>query len=167
MKKRKISIALLLIMCMAMLTACEEPASVKEAEYIQNKARAYLSGVPEEEIALDLTILPEKGKCAQLAEMMSNPDQYVTRKIIINGSYSYVKDTETGKEYHSCIVSDGGNIVAIEFDPENKEDLPAVEEDITVEGYYDIYREGDMPYATLRYAQVITPETAESTNDNQ
>ena len=165
MHGKRIIISTLFIAC-SLLSACEEPASVKEADIIHQKAQAYINGVPEEEIPLDLTMLPGKVKCSKLLEMISNPDEYVTRKIIINGSYSYVKDSNTGQEYHSCVVSDeeGLNIMAIEFDPENKEDLPAAEEDITVEGYYDIYREGDTPYATLRYAHILNSNIAEYGN---
>ena len=149
-----ITVTLLIV---SILSGCEETASMREADYIHQKAEAFINGTDEREITLDLTTMNDDMKYAKSVEMFANPADYVERKIRVNGSYSYVKDESTNKEYYAVVFSDkdGYNVQAIEFDPVSKEDLPQIEEDITVEGYYDIYYEGDGSYAILRAAQLI------------
>ena len=87
--------------------------------------------------------------------MMTDPTPYIGKTIVMNGQFTVYQDPETGKLYFSCIIKDATACCAqgIEFslagDHEFPEDYPQEGDNITVQGTFDIYTEGQAKYMQL------------------
>ena len=106
---------------------------------------------------IDLTSMSSTLIYSVVLDIMTYPDKYIGTKIKMNGDYVYYKDDVTNQEYHSCIIRDATACCqqGIEFIPTNPEKLPADGSDITVEGIFDTYLEGDTYYCTLREGTIL------------
>ena len=109
-------------------------------------------------IDIDLTVMGKDMVYAEVYNMMARPNDYIGKTIKMRGSYSYYYDTNSGNEYHACIIEDALACCSqgIEFVPTDAytypDDFPANGEEITVVGTFDIYLEADFAFMTLKNA---------------
>jgi hypothetical protein len=115
----------------------------------------------EEDIDVDLTALSSTMVYSEVYNMMVKPDDYIGKTVKMTGMYSYYHDDATGNDYHACIIQDATACCAqgIEFtttdDFKYPDDYPAMGDDVTVIGRFDIYYEGDFCFMTLLDARIV------------
>lgn len=109
----------------------------------------------DENGVVDLTKLSSTMVFSEVYSMMTDPTPYIGKTIVMNGQFTVYQDSGTGKLYFSCIIKDATACCAqgIEFslagDHEFPEDYPQEGDNITVQGTFDIYTEGQAKYMQL------------------
>ncbi len=108
-------------------------------------------------IDVDLTVLSSTMVYSEVSNMMTSPEEYVGKKVKMEGAYSLYKDPDSGNEYRACIIQDATACCAqgIEFETASPEDCPGEGENVTVVGLFDTYYEGEYMYCTLRDAVIL------------
>ena len=108
-------------------------------------------------IDVDLTTLSSTMVYSEVSNMMTSPDEYIGKRVKMEGAYSLYKDPESGNEYRACIIQDATACCAqgIEFETATPENCPGEGENVTVVGVFDTYYEGEYKYCTLRDAEVL------------
>ena len=92
--------------------------------------------------------------------MIASPENYIGKTVKMKGPFTFYHDEATGNYYFACIIRDAAACCAqgIEFvltdDYIYPDDYPKVDEEICVIGVFDMYKEGDYTYCTLRHAQL-------------
>ena len=110
-----------------------------------------------EGIDVDLTILSSTVVYSEVYNMMYLPEEYIGKTIKMRGMFSSYHDEATDKYYYACIIQDATACCAqgIEFELEGEhspDEYPEEGEEVTVEGVFDTYVEGEYTYCTLRNA---------------
>ena len=88
--------------------------------------------------------------------MMYYPENFVGKTIKMTGNYSEYIAEDTGKRYFACIIKDATACCSqgVEFelteDYKYPDNYPKEADPITVEGVFDLYKEGEYQYCTLR-----------------
>ncbi|WP_049946103.1 hypothetical protein [Butyrivibrio sp. WCD2001] len=106
---------------------------------------------------VDLTAMSSTMIYAEVYQMMMTPGMYVGRKVKMQGLYDIYHDDNTGKDYHSCIITDATACCAqgIEFELADGNypgtDVP----EVTVEGIFNTYEENGAMYCTLTDARLL------------
>ena len=126
----------------AVPTAAEDPGYVTE---------------PAEGVDVDLTAMSSTLVYSEVYNMMYTPEEYVGKKVRMEGFYSIYHDEASGVDYYACIIQDATACCAqgLEFVPLNPEKCPEEGEIVKVEGTFTTYIEGDQTYCTLRNATVL------------
>lgn len=94
--------------------------------------------------------------------MMVSPEDYVGKRIKMEGIFSIYCDEVSEKKYFACIIMDATACCSqgIEFEPSDEysypEDFPEAGSFVCVEGVFDTYMEGENMYCTLRDAELIS-----------
>lgn len=110
---------------------------------------------------IDLTKMSSTMVYSEVSNMMISPEEYVGKKIKMNGTFSVYDSEENGKRYFSCIIQDATACCAsgIEFELKGKhkypKDYPEDETEITVVGIFDTYKEDGFEYCILRKAKLL------------
>lgn len=110
---------------------------------------------------VDLTILSSTMVYSQVYNMMITPEDYVGKKVKMEGMMATYYDEATDKRYFACIIQDATACCAqgIEFELEGDykypDDYPSDGETICVEGVFETYKEGELTYVTLRKARFL------------
>lgn len=88
--------------------------------------------------------------------MVSEPDKYIGKLIRMKGIADVYKDEETKKTYYSCIVKDATACCAngLEFELTDKNDYPKKDEEITVLGTFNTYKEDKETYCVVKNAVI-------------
>ena len=92
--------------------------------------------------------------------MMYYPENFVGKTIKMTGNYSEYIAEDTGKRYFACIIKDATACCSqgVEFelteDYKYPDNYPKEADPITVEGVFDLYKEGEYQYCTLRNAKL-------------
>lgn len=116
-------------------------------------------------VDIDLTILDSNMVYAQVYDMVYNGDNYLGKKVKVNGTFAYYKDELTENEYFTVLISDATACCAqgIEFilDGEYKypDDYPELDTKITVIGDFNYYKEGYNIYCQLLNAQLYIEDS--------
>ena len=141
--------------------AMDNPAEAEVSDDFYDDAYE-LSGDPDPSVDVDLTVLNSNMVYAEVYNMMSQPGDYIDKTIKMHGVYAVFEDEETHQVYYTCIIQDATACCAqgIEFVPE---DLQGFEEagyepgdEITVEGTFGIYPDGEYIYAVLCDAKLLS-----------
>ncbi|MBO4912696.1 MAG: hypothetical protein J5504_08220 [Butyrivibrio sp.] len=109
---------------------------------------------------VDLTKLSATMIYTTVYNMMYYPEKFVGKTIKMNGNYSEYVDEATGKRYHACIIKDATACCSqgVEFeltaDYKYPDNYPKEEDPVTVEGVFELYKEGEYQYCTLRNAKL-------------
>ncbi len=109
-------------------------------------------------IDIDLATMNRTMVYSQVFEMLSNPSRYRGKRVRMAGTYATFEDSEGGKRYHACIISDAMACCAqgIEFAPTNAvvypRDFPAVGTPIVVQGVFETYKERGERFVHVRNA---------------
>ncbi len=121
----------------------------------------YSTDAVSEDMKIDLTLLSSTAVYGQVFDMMYYPEKYIGKTVRMKGLYSDYCDESTGKHYFACIIMDATACCSqgIEFiltdDYKYPEDYPAEDDEITVEGIFDVYTEESGSYCTLRLASLL------------
>lgn len=113
-------------------------------------------------VDLDLTVLSSTMVYSEVYNMMLSPDDYVGKRIKMEGIFSIYYDEGSEKYYFACIIMDATACCSqgIEFEPSDEysypEDFPEAGSFVCVEGVFDTYMEGENMYCTLRDAGLIS-----------
>ena len=108
------------------------------------------------DIDIDLTQLSSTFVYSEVYDMMVKPENYIGKTIRMTGAFNVYEDEETGKIYYSCIISDATACCqqGIEFELKGKhkypDDYPKQDEEITVTGEFEIYKEEGEDYCRLK-----------------
>ena len=141
--------------------AAEEPEIFETAEEAETAEEPAAEPVADEEVDVDLTALSSTMVYSEVSNMMTRPDDYIGKKIKMDGMLSVFYDESTGKTYYACIIADATACCSqgIEFELTDNysypEDYPEPGEEICVAGVFDTYKEGEYTYCTLRNAGII------------
>ncbi|MBQ8139382.1 MAG: hypothetical protein IJ195_08020 [Lachnospiraceae bacterium] len=136
----------------------KEEQDTTEAEGNKEENTASAGSTESGAIDIDLTVMGKDMVYAEVYNMMARPNDYIGKTIKMRGSYSYYYDSNSGNEYHACIIEDALACCSqgIEFVPTDAytypNDFPANGEEITVIGTFDIYLEADFAFMTLKNA---------------
>ena len=110
---------------------------------------------------IDLTKLSTTMIYTTVYNMMYYPENFVGKTIKMTGNYSEYVDEATGKRYYACIIKDATACCSqgVEFELTDNykypDDYPKEGDDITVEGVFDLYKEGEYQYCTLRKSTMV------------
>ena len=117
-----------------------------------------------DDIDVDLTAISGILVYSEVYNMMSAPENYMGKKIKMEGIYTIYFDDTYSTRYDACIVQDATACCAtgIEFELSDElkfpDDYPEEGDIITVEGIFDTYDEGSYTYCTLRNASLLNVE---------
>jgi hypothetical protein len=109
---------------------------------------------------VDLTALSSTMVYTEVYSMLLMPDEYVGRKVRMQGAFSVYHDKDLDKDYFFCIVKDATACCSqgIEFcllgDHRYPEDYPGDGEEITVSGTFGTYQENGATYCRLEDAKL-------------
>lgn len=112
------------------------------------------------DIDIDLTQLSSTFVYSEVYDMMVKPENYIGKTIRMTGAFNVYEDEETGKIYYSCIISDATACCqqGIEFELKGKhkypDDYPKQDEEITVTGEFEMYKEEGVDYCSLKNAKM-------------
>ncbi len=112
-------------------------------------------------VDIDLTTQNADMVYAEVFAMMYYPEEYVGKKIKMDGQFAFYHDDETDKYYYACIIQDALACCSqgIEFIPEDEsmtiEDFPSTGTMICVTGVFETYSEGDSTFCALKDAKIV------------
>lgn len=113
------------------------------------------------DVDVDVSLMSGTMVYAEVFNMMNNPESYIGKKVKLAGVFNTYEDSETGKRYFSCIVSDATGCCeqGIEFQLTGEhnypEDYPDLYSKITVTGTFETYMEDGQKYGTLMDAELL------------
>ncbi len=124
------------------------------------------AGLPEGEgkqasdVDVDLTQLSSTMVYTEVYNMVYSPEEYIGRKVRMEGPFVAMQDDATGMLYFACIIQDAtaccsqGLEFVLDGEYSYPEDYPEQGTEITVVGEFDTYMEGEYRYCTLRHATI-------------
>lgn len=118
------------------------------------------AGTSSGDIDVDLTKLSSTMVYSEVYNMLNEPEQYIGKKVKMDGFFNYFHDQATDNYYYACIIKDAAACCSqgIEFVPTGQtkfpDDFPEVYDTISVVGTFDTYMEGENQYCTLRDASM-------------
>lgn len=107
-------------------------------------------------VDVDLTQLSATMVYTEVYGMMVSPEDYVGKRIRMEGNYASYHDEATGKDYSACIIQDATQCCAqgIEFELKGKQSYPKDGDEICVTGIFRTYKEGEATYCVLKNARI-------------
>ena len=111
-------------------------------------------------VDVDLSVLSQNMVYAQVYTMMTQPEEYVGKRIRAKGTFAHVE--ENGRHRYAVYISDAAACCAqgLEFECAEElsypEDLPNVDDEIMVEGVFDRYEMDGWSYFRLTDADLTT-----------
>ena len=155
---KKILCMLLSLIMLLVLSGCGNDSEInpsKSSSASDNKT------ANTEVLDVDLTTLSGTMVYSEVYNMMSNPEDYLGKKVKMSGSFGVYQDPNTGKYYFACIIADAtaccsqGIEFVLDGDYSYPEDYPEVNSVITVTGTFDTYEENGYSYCQLVNAKML------------
>ncbi len=117
------------------------------------------TGLAEQPVDLDLSVLSGTVVYSQVYDMMMEPERYMGRRVRVKGNLSYFQDPETLNEYFAVVIADATACCAqgIEFvwnGHRYPDDFPPLDTELTVTGVFSTYVENGFTYLQLKDADV-------------
>ena len=112
-------------------------------------------------IDIDLTALSGTMVYSEVYRMIVIPEEYLGKTIKMKGNFAIYQNETTGEMFYACLIQDATACCAqgIEFvlkgEHSYPDDYPARGSEITVEGVFDTYMDGEFRYCTLRDATLL------------
>ncbi len=105
---------------------------------------------------IDLTELNSNMVYSEVYNIISNPSEYVGKTFRMKGAADIYKDKKTKKTYYSCIIKDAAACCAngLEFKLSDKNSYPKRDEEVTVYGVFDTYKEDKVTYCVIKNAKL-------------
>lgn len=116
---------------------------------------------PYDNIDVDLTTMPKTLSYSTASRMNMMSEQYLGQIVKISGVCSVFYDEKSDHYYYTCLIDDETLCctLGIEFEliDEYKfpDEYPKDEDEVTVVGVFDHYKEGATTYKTLRKAVLL------------
>ena len=153
--KRLFSIILIVLIVLS-VSACKGEEKSTE----NTKDTETVSTVSEDKIDYDISTLSTTMAYSQVSEMINNSSKYLGKKVKIKGAF-LVEETEQ-RNYYACHIKDATACCSVGFEFVLKDtsksyptDYPSVNDEITVEGIFHSYKEGENTYYELRDAVLL------------
>ncbi len=138
-----------------------EPAA-PGAQSKETETAAQTQNAASDPVDVDLTKMSSTMIYAEVLNMTQTaPEDYLGKTIRIKGNFTVSKSEEYNRNYYWCVIPDATACCSqgIEFildgNPDYPLDYPELNSEITVEGVYESYREGDYTYYQLSSAKLI------------
>lgn len=112
------------------------------------------------DIDIDLTQLSSTFVYSEVYDMMVKPENYIGKTIRMTGTFNVYVDEKTNKTYYACFISDATACCqqGIEFELKGKhkypDDYPKQDDEITVTGEFEMYKEEGEDYCRLKNAKM-------------
>lgn len=103
---------------------------------------------------IDLTELNSNMVYSEVYNVISEPEKYVGKTFRMKGTADIFTDSNTKKTYYSCIIKDAAACCAngLEFQLNDENDYPKRDEEVTVYGTFDTYKEKKLTYCVIKDA---------------
>lgn len=131
-------------------------ATVGESESTETAPLTKTEGVD-----IDLTQLSSTMVYSEVYNMVVSPEEYKGKVVRANGTFSVYYDKTADRYYFSVLIADAGACCSqgLEFVLDGEKvfprDYPEPDSEITVEGVFDSYTEGDYTYCQLLSARLL------------
>jgi len=124
-----------------------------------------LTSCAKKQTVLDLTKISQGFAYEQVTSILQSPEEYIGKRIRVQGYFDIVHSDYTNKDYYYCVVQDVTVCCqqGIEFIWDGvhlKEDYPETKTDIVIEGKFGTYYEDGQAY---HYIAAETLETVSGT----
>ena len=147
---RKLFSIIFIVLIAISVAACKgEEKSTENTEDTET-----VSTVSEDKIDYDISRLSTTMAYSQVSEMTKNSSKYLGKRVKIKGSF-LVEEAQQ-RNYYACHIKDQTACCSIGFEFVLKDtskiypnDYPSVNDEITVEGIFHSYKEGDNTYYEL------------------
>ena len=111
-------------------------------------------------VDVDLTTLNSTMVYSQVYDIVSNPSNYLGKTIKMQGKVSIYHDEATDNYYYACIIPDATACCqqGIEFllkGAPSYDLYPKQGDEITIEGCFETYTEGEYTYPRLKNAELL------------
>ena len=158
---RKKLVNILVIIAMLTLTACDEAEPETKQETTINTEVTAEPEEPEQpvettdDVDIDLTTMSSTFVYSEVFNMIKAPQEYIGKKVKMNGVCAIYVEPSTNKKYYACIVQDATQCCSqgLEFVLDENQytdsDYPQEGELVTIEGEFSTYYEGDNQYLTM------------------
>ncbi len=139
-------------------TAQNEMTEAAAGDNEKTQAPAADLKAEDRKIDVDLTQLSSTMVYSEVFAMMMAPEDYDGKTVRMSGLYNYYHDAMVDKDYSACVVQDATACCAqgIDFvltdDYDYPDDYPEIDEEITVTGVFNIYKEGKYDFFRLKDA---------------
>lgn len=114
---------------------------------------------PEASVDVDLSVMDSDMIYATVYQMMSDPEQYVSKTFRIEGKFYVTYDEMTKNQYYYCVIKDATECCAqgLEFvwgDGSHiyPDEYPTDGTEVVVDGTFELYMENDSRYCRLANA---------------
>ena len=104
---------------------------------------------------LDLTVLSSTMVYSEVFNMLTMPEEYVGKTVIIKGQFTSYEDPDTKIRYFGCIIADATACCSqgLEFVLAGNhfypQDYPNDGDEITIKGTFEIQEEGEYKYIVI------------------
>ena len=104
---------------------------------------------------LDLTVLSSTMVYSEVFNMLTMPEEYVGKTVIIKGQFTSYEDPDTKIRYFGCIIADATACCSqgLEFvlagNHSYPQDYPNEGDEITIKGTFEIQEEGEYKYIVI------------------
>ena len=150
--KRLLFIILTILITLSFASCKGEEKSTEDTN--DNETVSTVSEVTEDKIDYDISRLSTTMAYSQVSEMTTNSAKYLGKRVKIKGTF-LVEETEQ-RNYYACHIKDATACCSIGFEFVLKDtskiypnDYPSVNDEITVEGIFHSYKEGENTYYEL------------------
>lgn len=136
-----------------------EPFSDSSSESSRLKQSNALSS--SNSIDVDLTELSSTMVYSEVYNMMAAPKDYVGKTVKMKGEFTLYSDKISGKNYFAVVIADAAACCSqgLEFvlgnDAVYPNDYPKEQAEITIQGVFEIYDEGQFQYCHLVNAKIV------------
>ena len=156
---KRLFCVLLIVLISLSVAACNEEEKTAENNE-DTETVSTVSEVSEDKIDYDLSSLSTTMAYSQVSEMTNNSSKYLGKRVKIKGTF-LVEETEQ-RNYYACHIKDATACCSVGFEFVLKDtaksypnDYPSVNDEITVEGTFHSYKEGENTYYELIDAILI------------
>lgn len=160
--KKIICLFLALIMTVSFAACGEAQNTQSDSSSTENDVKNENVSIADTgDIDVDLTALSSTLVYAEVYNMVSTPDDYLGKKVKMQGAFSVYEDDQTGNRYFACIIADATACCSqgLEFELTGEHaypnDYPQLGDDITVTGTFETYDEDGYTYCRLRDAVMV------------
>lgn len=163
---KKLICLLLLSLTLLSITGCSNVTLIDNNSSSKNSANESSDSSSQsttkspDGIDVDLTQLSSTMVYSEVYNMMFTPDDYIGKKIKIQGKFAVYYDEEKEKNYFACVISDAtaccsqGLEFVVKDDLKYPDDYPEPDTEITVVGTFDSYKENNSYYCQLLDAEM-------------
>lgn len=150
--KRVLAI-ILCVLFIAGLSACGKD----ESEVIYG-GNGKVKNKPAEETTVDLTTMNSTLVYTEVSQMLSKPEDYIGKTVKMNGKFNLFYNNDETKTYYACVVKDATACCqqGLEFILKDGYEYPKLDDEITVEGTFEIYEEDGGKYCRIANADLLS-----------